>query len=487
MVMNENFQRLSLCMIVKNEEEILPRCLKSVCSLVDEIIIVDTGSTDLTLSVAKDFCAQIFSFAWDDNFSSARNYSLDQASGDWILVLDADEILAFDSAAQFKLLINSNNAEAYFIRVVSLLRTSYGIETDEYLMLRLFRNRPEYRFSGAIQEQVYPSVINHAGANSVKQAPLTIYHDGYHSEIISKPSRNLQVIKKALGQNPREPFLLYSLGCEYFLSEKYEEALETFQQALTFISTGIGYTPDIIIKLGLCFYRVGKIPEIVRLLDSLRDISPLSPEVLFLSGLINLESGNLTETERNIKECLEALPGTTVQHLNIREYQIYQELGGICKAKKSWNEAVKFYFQAMKSKPGYLYPLQKIINLYKGQKPSLPIEDILGFCPPHQKCTLLNRLNWRNEEDIAILLILGLTRDIMLSDSYVSQLLQLPITSVFDRKQTENTGYRTTSAMHLARAIMSLACNNCADTGHITQTCLSLSQNIKDILLLQPL
>ena len=88
--MNENLQRLSLCMIVKNEEETLPRCLKSVCSLVDEIIIVDTGSTDLTLSVAKDFCAQIFSFAWDDNFSSARNYSLDQASGDWILVLDAD-------------------------------------------------------------------------------------------------------------------------------------------------------------------------------------------------------------------------------------------------------------------------------------------------------------------------------------------------------------------------------------------------------------
>lgn len=476
--MNENFQRLSLCMIVKNEEETLPRCLKSVCSLVDEIIIVDTGSTDLTLSVAKDFCARIFSFAWDDNFSSARNYSLDQASGDWILVLDADEILAYDSADQFKLLINSNKSEAYFIRVVSLLSTSYGIETSEDLMLRLFRNRPEYRFSGAIHEQVYPSVINHAGADSVKQAPLTIYHDG------PKTSRNLRVIKNALGQNPSNPFLLYSLGCEYFLSEKYEEALETFQQALPFISTGIGYTPDMIIKLGLCFYRVGKIPEMLRLFDSLRDISPLSPELLFWARLINLESGNLTEMEQNIKECLERLRGTPVQHLNIREYQIYQALGEICEAKQSWNEAVNFYFQAMKSKPFYLYPLQKIINLYKRQQPGLPIEDILGFCPPHQKCTLLDRLNWQTEEDIAILLILGLTRDIMLSDLYISQLLHLPIISVFDRKQTENTGYRTTSAMHLARAIMSLASYKYADTGHITQTCLNLLQNIRDILLL---
>ncbi len=480
-------QRLSLCMIVRNEEETLPRCLKSVLSLVDEIVIVDTGSTDSTLSAAKKFGAKTYEYTWNDSFSNARNYCLDRATGDWILVLDADEILVYDSADQFKLLIDCNKSEAYFIRVVSLLEASYGIETSEDLMLRLFRNRPEYRFSGAIHEQVYPSVINHARADSVKKAPLTIYHDGYLSEIIqkkNKTSRNLRVIKKTLGQNPRDPFLLYSLGCEYFLSEKYEEALETFQQALPFISTGIGYTPDMVIKLGLCFYRVGKIPEMLRLFDSLRDITPLSPELLFLEGLINLESGNLTETERNIKECLETLPGTPVQHLNIRECQIYQALGEIYEVKQSWNEAVKFYFQAMKSKPVYLQPLQKIINLYKRRKAGLPVEDILGFCPPHQKCTLLDRINWQTEEDIAVLLILGLTRDIMLSDSYISQLLQPAVISVFNRKQTENTGYRTTSAMYLARAVMSLASYKYMDTGHITQICLNLSQNIRDILLL---
>lgn len=485
--MNKKPQHLSLCMIVKNEEDVLPRCLKSVSGLIQEIIIVDTGSTDSTLAVAKEFSAKTYKYTWDNNFSNARNFALMQASGDWILILDADEILGYENTDQFQPLLSDPKTEAYFIRIVSILGASYEIETSEDHVLRLFRNRPEYRFSGAIHEQVYPSVIDFVGADRIKKAPLTIYHDGYLSETIQKKNkicRNLQVTEKALTLNPQDPFLRYSLGCEYFLSGKSNQALETFQQALPLIHTGTGYRPDLVIKLGLCLFKQGNIPEMWRLSDSLRDISPLSPEMLFLSGLITLESGNLVDAEKYIRECLDKLPISPVQHFNIQECQVYQALGEIYESKQSWNKAVKFYYNAIKAKPGYLYPLKKLIDLYKRGKPELPIEEMLGFCPPKNKCSLLEKINWQTDEDITLFLILGLTRDIMLCDSYIFQLIKLAVISVFNSKQTENTGYRTTSAMYLARSVMSLANCKYTNTGHITQTCLNLSKNIRDILLL---
>mgnify|MGYP001386520006 CR=1 FL=1 len=82
---------ISLCMIVKNEEDVLIRCLESVKYIVDEIIIVDTGSTDSTVEIAKKYGARIFYYKWDDSFSSARNYSLEKATKEWILIMDADD------------------------------------------------------------------------------------------------------------------------------------------------------------------------------------------------------------------------------------------------------------------------------------------------------------------------------------------------------------------------------------------------------------
>ena len=91
---SNNKGTLSLCMIVKNEEKHLAKCLASVRPVVDEMIVVDTGSTDRTVDIAKAFGAQVYNFEWTNNFAEARNYSLSKASGDWILVLDADEVIS---------------------------------------------------------------------------------------------------------------------------------------------------------------------------------------------------------------------------------------------------------------------------------------------------------------------------------------------------------------------------------------------------------
>lgn len=181
--MSKGMIPLSLCMIVKNEESVLPRCLKSVRSLVWEVIVVDTGSTDATQEVASEFGAKTFDFQWKDSFAEARNFSLDRASGEWILILDADEVLVYDSEKDFGRLLRDPEVEGYFARIVNLLGKSPEFETSEDLIVRLFRNKPEYRFEGSIHEQVRPAITRISGEKSLKRAPLTIYHDGYLSEV----------------------------------------------------------------------------------------------------------------------------------------------------------------------------------------------------------------------------------------------------------------------------------------------------------------
>src|SRR3989338_781444 len=104
---------LSLCMITKNEEKNLAKCLNSVKDLVDEIIIVDTGSKDNTINIAKSFNAKIINFKWQDDFSLARNESLKCASSDWIVVLDADEVIAKNDLVKIKRLIQNEKIMAY--------------------------------------------------------------------------------------------------------------------------------------------------------------------------------------------------------------------------------------------------------------------------------------------------------------------------------------------------------------------------------------
>lgn len=172
---------VSLCMITNNDERTLPRCLKSVRSLVREVIVVDTGSTDATKRAAKDFGAQTFDFACKDDFAGARNFSLERASSDWILVLDADEVLVYDSEKDFAKLLKEPSVEGYYLKIVNLLGSPPELETSEDLTIRLFRRRPEYRFEGSSNEEIRPVITRIAGEKALKRAPLTIYHDGYLS------------------------------------------------------------------------------------------------------------------------------------------------------------------------------------------------------------------------------------------------------------------------------------------------------------------
>lgn len=196
-------------MIVQDEEDCLLAALQSVQGITDELIIADTGSRDKTPQLALAMGAKLFNVAWTNNFAEARNFALQQATSDWILVLDADEILESIDPEICSELLSNDQIEGYFLQIRNILDSS---EVDQPVfsdqVVRLFRNKPHYRFEGAIHEQVAPSILRANNGNGLASAPLTIHHFGYlkdrlHSK--EKFTRNSEIIKKELKRNPLRP------------------------------------------------------------------------------------------------------------------------------------------------------------------------------------------------------------------------------------------------------------------------------------------
>ena len=229
---------ISLCVIARNEEHCLARCLCSAQQLVDEIIVVDTGSTDHTVRIAIEHGACVFTFDWDDDFAAARNYAISKAQGNWILVLDADEALSLFSREELLAFMKKSPAEGYYFRICSYL--DYGHTLEDHVV-RLFKNKPEYRFAGAIHEQIAGSIQCGNTNTGLAFAPFTIDHYGYSvKEIVDKHKfdRNTTIIRKALIESPQDPFLHYSLGIEYLQNKNFQQAGEAFAANHHFAARG---------------------------------------------------------------------------------------------------------------------------------------------------------------------------------------------------------------------------------------------------------
>ena len=199
---------LSICMIVKNEEENLPRLLNSIQGLYDELIIVDTGSTDNTVEIAKSFGAKVYCFEWCDNFSAARNESLRHATKDYILWLDADDELKKEEHIKIRYALSKYRGYAFYLRLINF--TDQG--DTESIQMRMFPRREDIRFEGSVHEQVYPSIER-------AKIPMTlcdavIIHHGYKEsgDNDTKLKRNLEILKKDLAREPDNILTLFFLG-----------------------------------------------------------------------------------------------------------------------------------------------------------------------------------------------------------------------------------------------------------------------------------
>src|SRR5262245_9349207 len=199
---------LSAALIVRNEERVLGGCLLSIRDVVDEIVVVDTGSRDRTPHIARNLGARLYDFPWRDDFSAARNHALDRARGEWILYIDADEALRPCDVGALRTQLSDSSHVGYRV----LLHARPGL--TPYWEMRLFRNDPAIRFRGVMHESIRPGIeayrARHGG--SVGESPLVIDHRGYEGDQLPKHWRNLPLLARALREDPRRVFVLCHLA-----------------------------------------------------------------------------------------------------------------------------------------------------------------------------------------------------------------------------------------------------------------------------------
>jgi tetratricopeptide (TPR) repeat protein len=220
-------------MIARNEERNLPRCLESVRGVVDEMVVVDTGSTDQTVAVAQRHGARVFHFPWCNDFSAARNEAIRQARGQWILALDADEALAREARSRLRPLLSDERYVAYLLNIRSPLKDAKGQAAVINAWPRLFRNRAEIRYEGRVHEQISPSIARMGGM--VAATDLVVDHLGYHQDFAdqkSKQARNLALLRQQLAEQPDDPMVLFHLGEALGLGGQIEEAADAYRRAI---------------------------------------------------------------------------------------------------------------------------------------------------------------------------------------------------------------------------------------------------------------
>jgi tetratricopeptide (TPR) repeat protein len=231
---------LTLCLLVRNHEASVGRAIKSALAVVDEVVVVDTGSTDNTRLIVEGYGARVVDFTWRDDFAAARNAGLSAAYGDWVLVLDADEVLEPVRPVEVARLLANEMALGYFVRLRREGADGRALIQDR---IRLFRNLPEARFRYPVHEDVLPSLQLSAGRGEARLLPagLAIAHaterEGERQE---KRTRNLRIVRKALGEHPEEPYLHYRLGGELAV-ELEDEILPVkgFGQSLAALQTAV--------------------------------------------------------------------------------------------------------------------------------------------------------------------------------------------------------------------------------------------------------
>jgi len=193
---------LTLCMIVKNEERYLRDCLDSAVGIVDEIVVVDTGSEDETIEIAKSFGAKLYNFEWINDFSAARNFALSKSNGRWILYLDADERLSADSKEELKAIIKGK--ELFGAQCIIDCLDSHNNKPSVIVYPRLFPNDERLKFEGKVHEQIL-SVLKRYNFNII-QTNIKIIHVGYDvpiEEIREKASRNLTLLLDEFQKEPK--------------------------------------------------------------------------------------------------------------------------------------------------------------------------------------------------------------------------------------------------------------------------------------------
>ena len=334
---------ISVCIIAKNEEKNIEKCLHEIHKHPFEIIVVDTGSSDRTKDIAAKYADKLLDYVWNNDFSAARNFSIRAATNDWILVLDCDEFIDKIDFQQMQKLIQTY---PYAIGQLSRDNICYDknkriIHTTD-LVERLF-DRRLYHYEGTIHEQPTPNTPQEMYAFPF---PLYVTHTGYmkaEEDLEAKAQRNISLLMSDLKKHPNDPYFYYQLGESYMLCNDYETAYSYFDQGFYLdVDETLDYVQHMIISYGYSLLYTNRIEKALAL-SNVYDSFCNNADFIFLMGNIYLKA------RLNDKALIEFLRATTLKkHFDegTNSYRAYHNIGCIYEAYGQFEEARKYYLKA---------------------------------------------------------------------------------------------------------------------------------------------
>lgn len=376
---------LTLCMIARNEEESIGRAIKSALAVVDEIVVVDTGSTDNTRLIVEGYGARVVDFPWSEDFSAARNAGLGAAYGDWILILDADEVLQSVRPVEMGRLLADETAIAYYARIRNEVA---GRATTVYDKVRIFRNHPEIRYRYPIHEQITPAIasVSERTGGRFLPSPLTIVHQGsVDREEKGKKSRNQRLLTRAIEQYPDEPYFYYQMACETALHlEECVLPVKGFSSMLADLERGaelvadtppdersrLGYGADLFGRLASALITAGRCQQARAACQQGLELFGEASILRFTHGrslLLCAEHASGDEQrEQLLEECFERMesmmkPAEDLEPAPISDafFEVYplRYLGEVALARRDFEGARALFRRALEADPDYTAPL----------------------------------------------------------------------------------------------------------------------------------
>lgn len=358
---------VSLCMIARNESRFLGRALSSVAGLADEVVVVDTGSTDETIAIALSLGARVKEIPWSGDFSKARNASLEEARGEWIVVMDADEEYPPEEALALRRTLETSPPDvvAFHIAGANVMGVDDKRLVDVGKSIRVFRNRPQHRYQSPIHEQIAPSLQG----GKIENTAHFFWHYGYLPDVVQekgKVERNRQLLEAFLASlKPRDPFrsyVLMQLGRECQRTKELDKADRHFREALAIqasLPAPLGFYISLAVYHSENLLTLGRSQEALEFTVGALEHFPHSADLWFFRGVAELQVG---ETSLGIVHLLWA---TTVAQVRKDDQDYYSPSRSIAAFR---NTAI-----ALQGMGAHEAALQIILMAFQGA----PLDDTL--------------------------------------------------------------------------------------------------------------
>lgn len=360
---------LSLCMIVKNESELIERSILAVKPFVQEIVVVDTGSSDQTPILVENLGAKLFKKSWNDDFSAMRNYSIQKATQPFILIMDADEVIIEGSMRELQTTLKEVEYKPGSAANITILNETMSGDIVTVSLLRIFPRDIRYQYKGKVHEQLtfMGKPIEHEVHSQIK-----VKHLGYtQSQIMKKNKyeRNLALLMNELGEQSDISYIQFQIGRTYYVMKNYIQAEQFLNKSiqLELKNSKRNFLSLALLTLGYCYIHLKKFDDLLIWYHSAIDLFPDYTDLYFMYGVGLIESRDINaflKIPDVFNKCIE---------LGEASRKKYETVQGVGSFKAHYNLALFYeltgkieqaiYHYQVSSKAGYAQAKEKLSRL----------------------------------------------------------------------------------------------------------------------------